>query len=102
MLREFVGFTFDVIFDHKDRIETALFIISLILGLLFGVYFCFIGGIEQIVDACKSGYDSTGIAVGIFRIIITGFTIPIVTLGLVVIFTFIKDQILKLINYAKG
>jgi hypothetical protein len=58
----------------KGIIGIILIVLGIILGIYVGVWFCFIGGIIQVLDAIKiTPIPSMPIAIGIFRIIGAGF-----------------------------
>ena len=58
------------------RILIGILVIAagIVLGLYLGLWLCFIGGIVQIVEACKADPVSAfGIAFGIVRILAASF-----------------------------
>lgn len=48
----------------------TLCIMGVIMGLFLGVWWCFIGGIIQVVNAVKAGLIAGGIVAGITRIVL--------------------------------
>ncbi len=66
-------------------IGVLIIIAGILLGLWFGLWVCFIGGIVQIVESCKADpVSALGIAFGIVRILISSvvgwFTVIVVSI----------------------
>jgi hypothetical protein len=53
-----------------------IIVAGIILGLYLGLWLCLVGGIIQIIEACKATpIVSSGVAVGILRFFCTSFVI---------------------------
>lgn len=60
-------------YTNKRYVLTALSIlVGLVIVLYLGLWFCFVGGISQIVTGWNL-VNGVSVAIGIFRILCTGF-----------------------------
>lgn len=53
----------------KKILGILLIILGIALGIYVGIYLMLVGGIFQIIEACKDGFVTRDIVVGILKII---------------------------------
>ena len=56
----------------KSIVGLFLIILGVVAGLFVGGYVCFYGGIVQVIDGIKAGWQASEIALGILRFVCTG------------------------------
>jgi len=57
----------------RNLLAVAIVLASVALGLYVGAWFCFIGGIVQVVEAAKMApVSAMGIAIGLLRVVAAG------------------------------
>jgi len=59
--------------NWKIILGVSLMLFGVLLGLYIGVYLLFIGGIIQIVQSINPVVISTGIAIGLCKVLLSGF-----------------------------
>ena len=58
----------------KTILSAVIVIAGLCLGAYVGLWLCFVGGIIQVVEACKvTPIEASEIAIGLLRVVMTGF-----------------------------